>query len=207
MCVCVCYIYLFKCCVQVSSAAVVAYALGPSSESWTCPCLSLQYPTTTLTSPSSALAPWQSKLTSCKRRAPTPPRMTQTGWLPSLSNSSITRASLSPSRFISPKHLHADTDTAAHIKLFLRRLFDHPLVFLPLAARVQFLWQAVWLDGKGHRGHGCQHPERRTSLWKETEGTWLHAEVDVCFEIYPQNQQNTKITVSPFTSISQLIIV
>lgn len=129
-----------------------------------CPFLSPQCLTTTSTSPNSALAPWQSKLTSCKRRAPTRPPTTQTGWPPSLSSSSTIRPSLWPSRFV----LSGYVWLCSSLSLCC---FDQPLAFLRLSACVQFLRQAFWLDGKGYRGHGCQHSQRRTSLWKEAEGT------------------------------------
>ncbi len=62
------------------------------------PTLSFQWPTTTLTNPSSALVPWPLRLTSCRRRAPTPVPTTLTKWLLSLFSISTIRVSLWGSR-------------------------------------------------------------------------------------------------------------
>lgn len=94
-----------------------------------CPFLSPQCPTTTSTSPNSALAPWQSKLTSCKRRAPTRPPTTQTRWPPSLSSSSTIRPSLWPSRFVLSGYIWLCSSLSLCC-------FDQPLAFLRLSACV-----------------------------------------------------------------------
>ncbi len=60
--------------------------------------LLFQWPTTTLTNPSSVLVPWPLRLTSCRRRAPTPVPTTLTKWLLSLFRISTIRVSLWGSR-------------------------------------------------------------------------------------------------------------
>lgn len=60
--------------------------------------LLFQWPTTTLTNPSSVLVPWPLRLTSCRRRALTPVPTTLTKWLLSLFRISTIRVSLWGSR-------------------------------------------------------------------------------------------------------------
>lgn len=54
------------------------------------------------------------------------------------------------------------------VLLFAFFCFNHPFTSLRLAVSVQFLRQAVWFGGEGYRSNGCQHPQRRARLWKET---------------------------------------
>lgn len=133
-------------------------------------CASPQCPTTTLTSPSSASAPWLSRSTSCRRRAPTRPPTTRTRWPPSSSSSSTTRPSPSPSRLAFAAFRQNDSCRACSFSLSDDFTLSLSLFFLSFSARVQLLRQALRLNGEGHRSYGCQHSQRRTSIWKETKG-------------------------------------
>lgn len=122
---------------------------------------SFQWPTTTSTNPSSALVPWLLRLTSFRRRAPTPVPTTQTKWLPSLSSISTIRVSLWGSR------------SESHHKNWIkgiRCLIIHAYCDFPVIVGLQFLWQTLWPSNQGHWGNGLQHTERGTSIWRKTKG-------------------------------------